>query len=79
MKSLTYLFTSTRVMTAAKGLIGTFREHNPTMLHKRDRGRPGDDSGVQSIEYGQTSVGEYVDGVDLLTMHEERLEAEVCF
>ena len=32
------------VMTAAKGLIGAFRELNPELLHKKDRGRPDDDS-----------------------------------
>lgn len=29
------------VMTAAKGLIGTFRELNPSLLKKKDRGRYG--------------------------------------
>lgn len=67
------------VMTAAKGLIGTFRELNPTLLKKKDRGRPEDDGLLADdgtpLEYGELRASEYVPGLELLTMAEDRAAA----
>lgn len=64
------------VMTAAKGLIGTFRELNPTLLKKKDRGRPDDDDGLGEsggapLAFGEQRPVEFLSGIELLTMAED--------
>lgn len=58
------------VVVAARGLIGVFREKNPELLHKRDRGRPKEqeepESDPEHQEHGEDesdeeSVDEYTD------------------
>jgi protein SDA1 len=65
------------VMTAAKGLISAYRELNPEMLHKRDRGRPDDNEEIEekALEYGQQVAAGFVPGVELLSMYHERKAA----
>jgi len=62
------------VMIAAKGLIGAFRELNPEMLHKKDRGKPGEDEGLEdggALQYGAQEAATFVPGVELLSMYHE--------
>ncbi|GAX82660.1 hypothetical protein CEUSTIGMA_g10086.t1 [Chlamydomonas eustigma] len=58
-------FREKEVATAARGLIGLFRELNPSMLSKKDRGR-GADLDAKPKAYGEVDVRERVDGADLL-------------
>uniref|UniRef100_A0A7R9V1A5 Protein SDA1 n=2 Tax=Chlamydomonas euryale TaxID=1486919 RepID=A0A7R9V1A5_9CHLO len=53
------------VSSAAKGLIGLFREINPAMLSKKDRGR-GADLDAKPRSYGEVDLKERVDGAELL-------------
>ncbi|KAG1675672.1 hypothetical protein FOA52_002381 [Chlamydomonas sp. UWO 241] len=53
------------VSNAAKGLISLFREINPAMLAKRDRGR-GADMDLKPKAYGESDVKDRVDGAELL-------------
>ena len=56
--------------SAARGLIGLFRELAPGMLDKRDRGR-GADVAVAPLSYGASRVASRVEGAALLqvTIH----------
>lgn len=58
-------FRDKEVSNAARGLIGLFRELNPAMLAKRDRGR-GADLASKPKSYGEVEVRERVDGAELL-------------
>ncbi|KAL6785625.1 hypothetical protein ACKKBF_B01005 [Auxenochlorella protothecoides x Auxenochlorella symbiontica] len=62
------------VSSAARGLIGLFRELAPSMLEKRDRGR-GADLAAAPLQFGQTTIADGIDGLDLL----RRAEAEGRF
>lgn len=54
-----------QVASAARGLIGLFRDVAPEMLAKKDRGR-GADLEAKPRQYGQQNVSERVEGADLL-------------
>mmetsp|Transcript_143594 Transcript_143594/g.459317 ORF Transcript_143594/g.459317 Transcript_143594/m.459317 type:complete len:700 (+) Transcript_143594:91-2190(+) len=63
-------FKNKGVQMAAKGLINTYREVDPQLLHRSLRGREatmaisrGD---IQAPEYGMTLVSDTIDGLDLL-------------
>ena len=58
-------FRNKEVASAARGLIGLFRELAPGMLEKRDRGR-GADVTVAPPSYGASHVASRVEGAELL-------------
>ena len=58
-------FRNKEVASAARGLIGLFRELAPGMLDKRDRGR-GADVAVAPLSYGASRVASRVEGAELL-------------
>ncbi|XP_077441696.1 protein SDA1 homolog isoform X2 [Vanacampus margaritifer] len=65
------------VMMSSKGLIQLFRNLNPQMLHKKDRGRPT----VASLEarvkdYGELGAKDYIPGAEVLEAEEEVKEDE---
>lgn len=57
------------VIIAARSLINLFREKNPALLHKRDRGKD-HDIDAKPLAYGQTQVATGIDGLDLLAQYE---------
>jgi hypothetical protein len=58
-------FRNKEVASAARGLIGLFREVNPAMLEKRDRGR-GADLQAAPLSYGAARMHSRVEGAELL-------------
>lgn len=58
-------FRNKEVAAAARGLIGIFRELNPSMLEKRDRGR-GADLDAAPLLYGASRVQTRIEGAELL-------------
>ncbi|GLC55364.1 hypothetical protein PLESTB_000976900 [Pleodorina starrii] len=58
-------FREKEVAAAARGLIAAFRDINPEMLAKKDRGR-GADLALKPREYGDSGVATRVDGAELL-------------
>ncbi|KAJ2744366.1 Severe Depolymerization of Actin [Coemansia sp. BCRC 34301] len=69
------------VMMAARSLLALYREVNPEMLHRRDRGREatiGLISGMADkalLGFGASRAAEGVDGVELLEKYEEKTQA----
>lgn len=55
------------VVIAARSLIQLFREINPMLLPKKERGRPGDahDDEQELLEYGAHEVAEFVPGTEV--------------
>ncbi|KAJ2100602.1 Severe Depolymerization of Actin, partial [Coemansia sp. S142-1] len=68
------------VMMAARSLLALYREVNPEMLHRRDRGREatiGLISGTTDktlLGFGASRAAEGVDGVELLERYEEKAQ-----
>ncbi|XP_056259506.1 protein SDA1 homolog [Seriola aureovittata] len=63
------------VMMSARGLIQLFRNLNPQMLHKRDRGRPTEASAEAKIkDYGELEAKDYIPGAEVLEVEEENKE-----
>ncbi|KAJ2596223.1 Severe Depolymerization of Actin [Coemansia sp. RSA 1721] len=67
------------VMMAARSLLSLYREVNPEMLHRRDRGREatmniknGTTSKKDILGYGETRAADGVEGIELLEMYEEK-------
>jgi len=59
------------VSTAAKSLIGLFREVRPELLHKKDRGKQGQQSlETAPAEYGTKAIADDIDGYALLREYE---------
>lgn len=58
-------FRNKEVASAARDLIGLFRELNPSMLEKKDRGR-GADLEAAPLSYGAAQVHSRVEGAQLL-------------
>ncbi|KAF5825647.1 SDA1 domain-containing protein [Dunaliella salina] len=58
-------FKNKQVSASARGLIGLFRELNPELLAKKDRGK-GVDMMLRPAAYGQSQVASRVDGAELL-------------
>jgi len=58
-------FKNKQVSASARGLIGLFRELNPELLAKKDRGK-GVDMMLRPTAYGQTQIASRVDGAELL-------------
>ncbi|KAJ2436106.1 Severe Depolymerization of Actin, partial [Coemansia sp. RSA 2424] len=69
------------VMMAARSLLALYREVNPEMLHRRDRGREatiGLISGMADktlLGFGASRAAEGVDGVELLERYEEKAQS----
>ncbi|KAM9734617.1 protein SDA1 homolog [Menidia menidia] len=65
------------VMMSARGLIQLFRNLNPQMLHKKDRGRPTEASTEAKIkDYGELEAKDYIPGAEVLEEEEEKKEGE---
>uniref|UniRef100_A0A3Q1IZ10 Protein SDA1 n=1 Tax=Anabas testudineus TaxID=64144 RepID=A0A3Q1IZ10_ANATE len=65
------------VMMSARGLIQLFRNLNPQMLHKKDRGRPTEASAEAKIKnYGALEAKDYIPGAEVLEVEEENKEGE---
>lgn len=61
------------VMMSARGLIQLFRNLNPQMLNKRDRGRPTEASAEAKInDYGKLEVNDYIAGAEVLELEEKK-------
>ncbi|XP_029921931.1 protein SDA1 homolog [Myripristis murdjan] len=65
------------VMMSARGLIQLFRNLNPQLLHKKDRGRPTEASAEAKIrDYGELEAKDYIPGAEVLEVEEEKGEGE---
>lgn len=65
------------VMMSARGLIQLFRNLNPQMLQKKDRGRPTEASAEAKIkDYGELEAKDYIPGAEVLEVEEEKKEGE---
>lgn len=59
------------VVMSARGLIQLFRDLNPKMLHRRDRGRPTESSTEARIHnYGELEAKDYIPGAEILDVEE---------
>lgn len=55
------------VMMAARSLIQLFRSVNPTLLHKKDRGKPTEASKEMTVkQYGELKTTDFVPGTEVL-------------
>uniref|UniRef100_A0AAR2JFZ0 Protein SDA1 n=1 Tax=Pygocentrus nattereri TaxID=42514 RepID=A0AAR2JFZ0_PYGNA len=60
------------VVMSARGLIQLFRELNPHMLHRKDRGKPTESSAEARIQdYGELEAKDYIPGAEVLELEEE--------
>ncbi|XP_051907505.1 protein SDA1 homolog [Hippocampus zosterae] len=65
------------VMMSSRGLIQLFRNLNPQMLHKKDRGRPTEAlSEARVKDYGELGAKDYIPGAEVLEVEEEVKEGE---
>uniref|UniRef100_A0A3B3S0J4 Protein SDA1 n=1 Tax=Paramormyrops kingsleyae TaxID=1676925 RepID=A0A3B3S0J4_9TELE len=65
------------VMMSSRGLIQLFRNLNPKMLQKKDRGKPTESSAEAKIQdYGELEAKDYIPGAEVLGLDEENHEAE---
>jgi protein SDA1 len=60
------------VIMAARSLIGLFREVNPELLNKRDRGK----DASENVQRGQVSIKEYGQEDDMMVIEPEDLAAQ---
>ncbi|CAL1567642.1 unnamed protein product [Knipowitschia caucasica] len=61
------------VMMSARGLIQLFRNLNPKMLLKKDRGRPTEASAEAKIkDYGELEAKDYIPGAEVLELEEKK-------
>merc|ERR1712137_2669 len=56
------------VMMAAKSLLALYRERDPTLLARKDRGR--DHKAIVAKAYGEVRPADSIEGIDLLEQHE---------
>ena len=63
------------VMASARSLIQLYRETNPTLLARRDRGR--DAKNVEVAAYGEEKVSDNVDGIELLQLVKDILAGRI--
>ncbi|KAK7143194.1 hypothetical protein R3I93_014384 [Phoxinus phoxinus] len=62
---------------SAKGLIQLFRDLNPRMLHRKDRGKPTESSKEAKIQgYGESEAKDYIPGAEVLEAEENVNEEE---
>ncbi|XP_043078099.1 protein SDA1 homolog [Puntigrus tetrazona] len=60
------------VVMSARGLIQLFRDLNPKMLHKKDRGKPTESSKEAKIHnYGELEAKDYIPGAEVLEVEEK--------
>ncbi|XP_047529822.1 protein SDA1 homolog [Vanessa atalanta] len=60
------------VMMAARSLIQLYRQSMPSLLHKRDRGRPSEASiELKTKKYGEVEIKDYIPGSEVLLEKEE--------
>lgn len=60
------------VMMSARGLIQLFRNLNPQMLHKKDRGKPTEASAEAKIkDYGEVEAKGYIPGAEVLELEKK--------
>ncbi|XP_054612865.1 protein SDA1 homolog [Dunckerocampus dactyliophorus] len=65
------------VMMSARSLIQLFRNLNPQMLHKKDRGRPTEASAEAKVkDYGELGAKDYIPGAEVLEVEEKVKEGE---
>ncbi|XP_076844981.1 protein SDA1 homolog isoform X2 [Brachyhypopomus gauderio] len=65
------------VVMSARGLIQLFRDLNPHMLHRKDRGRPTEASTEARIQdYGELDVKDYIPGAEVLDVEEEEAKGD---
>ncbi|XP_012735227.2 protein SDA1 homolog [Fundulus heteroclitus] len=65
------------VMMSARGLIQLFRNLNPQLLHKKDRGRPTEASTEAKIKgYGELEAKDYIPGAEVLEEEENKKEED---
>lgn len=64
------------VASATKGLINFFRDVNPALLEKKDRGKLEALEMKTNVDYGQSKISKNVDGLDLLAQYEGWTEEE---
>lgn len=61
------------VMMSARGLIQLFRNLNPQLLHKKDRGKPTEASVEAKIkDYGETKAKGYIPGAEVLELEDKK-------
>uniref|UniRef100_A0A3B5KZB1 Protein SDA1 n=1 Tax=Xiphophorus couchianus TaxID=32473 RepID=A0A3B5KZB1_9TELE len=66
-----------KVMMSARGLIQLFRNLNPQLLQKKDRGRPTEASKEAKIkDYGELEAKDYIPGAEVLEVEEENKEED---
>lgn len=71
-------FKNKGVMMGARSLIGLYREKNPTLLHRKDRGKNA--SSIKDFvvpSYGSVHVTKSIEGVDLVFNEDSEWEDEV--
>ncbi|XP_056114249.1 protein SDA1 homolog [Rhinichthys klamathensis goyatoka] len=62
---------------SARGLIQLFRDLNPQMLHRKDRGKPTESSKEAKIQsYGELEAKNYIPGAEVLEAEENANEEE---
>ncbi|CAM4665837.1 hypothetical protein PO909_007793 [Leuciscus waleckii] len=62
---------------SARGLIQLFRDLNPKMLHRKDRGKPTESSKEAKIQsYGELEAKDYIPGAEVLEAEENVNEEE---
>ncbi|XP_030624079.1 protein SDA1 homolog isoform X2 [Chanos chanos] len=60
------------VVMSARSLIQLFRDLNPQMLHRKDRGKPTESSTEAKIhDYGELTATDYVPGAEVLEVEEK--------
>lgn len=65
------------VVMSARGLIQLFRDLNPHMLHRKDRGKPTESSKEAKIQsYGELEAKDYIPGAEVLEAEEKVNEEE---
>uniref|UniRef100_A0A3P9LS79 Protein SDA1 n=1 Tax=Oryzias latipes TaxID=8090 RepID=A0A3P9LS79_ORYLA len=65
------------VMMSARALIQLFRNLNPQMLHKKDRGKPTEASTDAKVkDYGELEAKDYIPGAEVLELEEEKKEGD---
>lgn len=65
------------VVMSARGLIQLFRDLNPQMLHRKDRGKPTESSKEAKIQnYGELEAKDYIPGAEVLEVEEKVDEEE---
>ncbi|XP_051960277.1 protein SDA1 homolog [Xyrauchen texanus] len=65
------------VVMSSKGLIQLFRDLNPQMLHRKDRGRPTESSKEAKIQsYGELEAKDYIPGAEVLEVEENAEEED---